>query len=85
MTFAAGSPSSSDGSPGYAPEAARGLRRKLAAGADRERRERRSPERDVVLADSVGHQYLAEDGSWALPYSRSYRFKLRERQVFGGN
>ena len=30
-------------------------------------------------------QYLAEEGSWAIPFYEPHRLKFRERLVFGGN
>jgi phosphatidylserine/phosphatidylglycerophosphate/cardiolipin synthase-like enzyme len=37
------------------------------------------------LDQSPDDQYLAEDGSWSVPYYQSYRLKFRERVVFGGS
>ncbi len=36
------------------------------------------------LDQAPDDQYLAEDGSWSVPYYQSYRLKYRERLVFGG-
>jgi phosphatidylserine/phosphatidylglycerophosphate/cardiolipin synthase-like enzyme len=36
------------------------------------------------LDESPDDQYLAEDGTWTIPYYQSYRLKYRERRVFAG-
>ncbi|MBA3779856.1 MAG: hypothetical protein H0X16_11285, partial [Chloroflexi bacterium] len=36
------------------------------------------------LEQTPDNQYLAEEGSWTIPYYEPYRLKFRERVVFGG-